>query len=198
MYVMDKPFKWEDYLHLVEFAYNNGYQASLRMSPFEALYGRKCNTPVSWDNPTDRVVLGPELLKDMEDQMVKIKQNLKASQDRHKVYADKNRKARQFKVGDNVLLKVKPKKISLKLGSCIKLAARFCGPFEILERIGPVAYMFALLASMNVNNVFHVSLLKKCVHDPNYVIDWHLIQVETEGEFQVQPVWVLDRKVKML
>jgi transposase InsO family protein len=67
MYVMDKPSKWEDYLHLVEFAYNNGYQDSLRMSPFEALYGRKCDTPVSWDNPTDRVVLGLELLKDMED-----------------------------------------------------------------------------------------------------------------------------------
>ena len=64
---MDKPSKWEDYLHLVEFAYNNWYQASLRMSPFESLYGRKCNTLVSWDNPIDRVVLEPELLKDMED-----------------------------------------------------------------------------------------------------------------------------------
>ena len=94
MYVMDKPSKWEDYLHLVEFAYNNGYQDSLRMSPFEALYGRKCNTPVSWDNPTDRVVLGLEFLKDMEDQVVKIKQNLKAAQDRHKFYANKNRTTR--------------------------------------------------------------------------------------------------------
>jgi hypothetical protein len=59
MYVMDKPLKWEDYLHLVEFAYNNGYQALLKMSPFESLYGRKCNTPVSWDNPDDRAVIGP-------------------------------------------------------------------------------------------------------------------------------------------
>ena len=67
MYVMDKPSNWEDYLHLVEFAYNNGYQASLKMIPFEALYGRKCSTPVSWDNPTNRVVLGSELLKEMED-----------------------------------------------------------------------------------------------------------------------------------
>jgi hypothetical protein len=82
MYVVDKPYKWEDYLHLIDFAYNNGYQYSLRMSPFEAFYGRKCNTPVSWDNPADIVVLGPEFLKDMEDQMVKIKQNLKAAQDR--------------------------------------------------------------------------------------------------------------------
>jgi hypothetical protein len=65
MYLMDKPSKWEDYLHLLEFAYNNGYQASLKMSPFETLYGRKCNTLVSWDNPADRAVVGPELLKEI-------------------------------------------------------------------------------------------------------------------------------------
>jgi hypothetical protein len=178
MYVMDNPSKWEYYLHLVEFAYNNGYQASLmRMSPFEALYGRKCDTPVSWDNPVDRVVLGMELLKDMEDQMVKIKKNLKETQDRQKVYAGKNKTAREFKVGEHVLLKVKLKKSSLKFGSCTKLAARLCGPFEILDRIGPVAYILALPTSMNVHNVFHVSLLKKYVHDPNHVIDWHMIQV---------------------
>jgi hypothetical protein len=86
----------------------------------------------------------------------------------------------------------------LKLGSCTKLAARFCGLFEILDRIGPVACMLALPASMNVHNLFHVSLLKKYVHDPNHAIDWHLIQVEMEGDFQVQSVQVLDRKVKML
>ena len=82
-------------------------------------------------------------------------------------------------------MKVNPKNISLKLGSCTKLATRFYGPFEILDRIGLVAYMLSLHASMNVNNVFHVSLLKKYVHDPNHVIDWHLIQVEIEGDFQV-------------
>jgi hypothetical protein len=198
MYVMDNSSKWEDYLHLVEFEYKNGYQDSLRMSPFEALYGRKCNAPVNWDNPADRVVLGSELLKDMEDQVVKIKQNLKATQHRQKVYANKNKTVREFKVGEHVLLKVKPKKSSLKLGSCKNLAARFCGPFEILDRIGPVAYMLALPISMNVHNVFHVYLLNKYLHDHNHVIDWHLIQVETEGYFQVQPVQVLDRKVKML
>ena len=82
MYVMDKPSKWEDYLHLVEFAYNNGYQASLKMSPFEALYGRKWNTPVRWDNPADRAVVGLELLKEMEEHILKIKKNLKSAQDR--------------------------------------------------------------------------------------------------------------------
>jgi hypothetical protein len=138
--------------------------------------------------PKNRVVLGPELLKDIEDQMVRIKQNLKEAQDREKIYADKNRTSREFKVGQHVLLKVKPKNISLKLGSCTNLVARFCGPFEILDIIGPVAYILALTASMNVHNVFHVSLLKKYVHDPNHVIDWHLIQVEIEGDFQVQPM----------
>jgi hypothetical protein len=82
MYVMEKPSRWENYLHLVEFPYNNGYHASLKMSPFEELYGRKCNTPMSWDNPADRTVVQKELLKEMEDQMIKIKQNLKDAQDR--------------------------------------------------------------------------------------------------------------------
>jgi hypothetical protein len=72
MYVMDKPSKWEDYFHLVEFTYNNGYQASLKMIPFEALYGRKCNTPVSWEIQQIELV-GPELLREMEEKMIKIK-----------------------------------------------------------------------------------------------------------------------------
>jgi hypothetical protein len=196
MYVMDKPSRWEDYLHLVEFAYNNGYHASLKMSPFEALYGRKCNTPVSWDNRDDRAVVGPELRKEMEDQMIKIKKNLKASQDRQKSFADKNKTQREFKVGDHVFLKVKANRSSLKLGSCTKLAARFCGPFEILERIGLVAYMVALPASMTVHNVFHVSLLKKYILYVNHVIDWNVIQVEQEGVLQVHHVCILDRKNK--
>jgi hypothetical protein len=102
--------------------------------------------------------------------VVKIKQNLKAAHDRHKVYADKNKTTREFKVGEHVLFKVNPKKIFLKLGSCTKLATRFCGRFEILDRIGLVSYMLAFPASMNVHNVFHVYLLNKYVHDPNHVI----------------------------
>ena len=82
MYVMDKPTKWEDYLHLVEFAYNNGQQASLGMSLYEALYGRRCRTPVTWDNPVNMIVLGPKFLKEMEQEVVRIRQNLKATQDR--------------------------------------------------------------------------------------------------------------------
>jgi hypothetical protein len=175
MYVMDKPSKWEYYLHLVDFDYNNGYQESLNMSPFEALCDRKCNTPVIWDNPVDRAVVGPNLLREMEEKMIKIKQNLKASQDIHKIYVDKGRTHQEFKVGDHVFLKVKANRSSLKLGNCSKLAGRYCGPFEILERIVPVDYMVALPESMSVHNVFHVSLLKKYILDANYVIDWNVI-----------------------
>jgi hypothetical protein len=134
----------------------------------------------------------------MEDQMIKIKQNLKDAQDRQKSYADKNKTHREFKVGDHVFLKVKVNRSSLKLGSCAKLVARFCGPFEILERIGLVACMLTLPASMTIHNVFHVSLLKKYILDVNYVIDWNVIQVEQEGVLQVHHVHILDRKNKQL
>jgi hypothetical protein len=123
-------------------------------------------------------VVGLDLLKEMEEKMLKTKQNLKATQVGQKRYADKRRNHREFKVGDHVFLKVKADISSLKLGNCSKLAARYCGPFEILERIGPIAYMIALPASMSVHNVFHVSLLKKYIPDTNHVIDWNVIHVE--------------------
>jgi hypothetical protein len=107
--------------------------------------------------------------------MMNIKQNLKDAQDRQKIYADKCINHKDFKVGDHVFLKVKANKSSLKLGSCSKLAAIFCGPFEILEMIGPIAYMLALPASMTVHNVFHVSFIKKYIPDANHVIDWNVI-----------------------
>ena len=111
------------------------------------------------------------MLKDMEEQILKIIQNLKIAQDRKKSYVDKNKKFREFQVGEHVFLKVREKKSSLKLGNCKKLAARFYGPFEILNIIGLVAYELALPPSIKVHNVFHVSLLKKYVHDPNHLVD---------------------------
>jgi hypothetical protein len=101
-------------------------------------------------------------------------------------------------VGDHVFLKLKSNRSSLKLGSCSKLATKYCGQFEILERIGLVAYMLALPASMSIHNVFHVSLLKKYILDFNHVIDWNVIQVEQESTFQVHLVHILDQKIKQL
>ena len=144
------------------------------MKSFEALYGKKCNTLVSWDNPLDKIVIELKLLKEMEEQMVKIKHNLKVAQDR-KTYIDKKRTHRDFKVGEHVFLKVKSKKSSMKLGSFPKLEVRYCGPFEVLEKIGLVAYILALPESMRIHNLFHVSSLKRYVPNPNHVIDWNVI-----------------------
>jgi hypothetical protein len=105
MYIMNKPSKWEEYLHLVEFTYNNFYQTYLKMSPFKALYGIRCNTHVSWDNPVNRITLGPEMLKEMEQEVIKIKQNLKTTQDKHKSYTKRNRTHKEFKVASMCILK---------------------------------------------------------------------------------------------
>jgi hypothetical protein len=130
--------------------------------------------------------------------VAKIKQNLKVAQDRQKSYADRNQTHREFKVGDHVYLRVNPKRSSLRMGTCAKLAPHYCGPFEVLERVGPVAYMLALPPTVKAHNVFHVSLLKKYVHDSNHIIDWTVIQVELEGEFHPEPQCILDRKETLL
>jgi hypothetical protein len=70
----------------------------------------------------------------------------------------------------------------IEVGKLYKAATRLCGPFEILDRIGPIEYMLSFPSSMNVHNVFHVSLLKKYVHDPNHVMELNLIQNELEGD----------------
>jgi hypothetical protein len=134
----------------------------------------------------------------MEDQMTRTKQNLKASQDRKKSFVDMNIVFKYFKVGEHVFLKVNAKRSSLRLGRCPKLATIYCGHFEILEKVGPVGYMLAFPASMRVHNVFHVSLLKNYVPDANHVIDWNVIHVEHGGDFRVEPICILDRKVKVL
>eukprot|EP00253_Pinus_taeda_P002818 PITA_02818 len=164
-YVMRQTTKWEDYLHLVEFAYNNSYHTSLQMSPFEVLYGRKCHTPASWGGPEDRLMLGPDMLKEMEEMIKEVRVNLKVAQDRQKSFADQKRKFKEYQVGDHVL-----------------------------ARVGPVAYQLALPSHIWVHNVFHVSLLKKYVYDPKHIIKWQDIQVEPEGEVLVKPLKILDRR----
>ena len=107
--------------------------------------------------------------------MKNIQQNLKASQDRQKSYVDLKRTHREFQVGEHVYIKVNPKKISLRLGKYAKLAPRYCGPFKILSKVGLVAYQLSLPPAFKVHNVFHLSILKKYVHDATHVIDWNVI-----------------------
>jgi hypothetical protein len=133
---------------------------------------------VSWDNAIDRAVVGRDLLYEMERNMVKIRHNLKVSQDRKKICIDKGRTHQYFKVDDHVFLKVKSKHNSLKLGNCSKLASCYCGQFQILEKIGPIPYMLAFPASLCIHNVFHVSFLKKYVPDDNHITYWNVIQVD--------------------
>ena len=130
----------------------------------------------------------------MEQIVCELQKNLKAAQDKQKCYVDLKRKHKEFWVGDHVYLRFKPKKSSLKRGSCKKLAPRFCWPFQVLERIGPVAYKLALPVHLKIHNVFHVSLLKKYVYDLAHIIDWNVVQVEPKGEFQVEPACILDKK----
>ena len=110
MYVMDNQVKWEEYLHLVEFAYNNGHHSSLGMPPYQALYGRPCRTPLSWNRIEEKVAVGPQIVKEMEQQVILIRQHLREAQDQQKKYANSHRTDQVFMVGDRVFLRVCPHK----------------------------------------------------------------------------------------
>ncbi|KAH9318175.1 hypothetical protein KI387_019944, partial [Taxus chinensis] len=116
------------------------YHASLKMAPFEALYGKKCKTHVSWDKIEDREIIGLEILIEMEQQVKMICEHLKEAADRKKNYADLKRVDRKYELGEKVFLQVKPKKISITFSKATKLSAPYVGPFEINEIINPVAY----------------------------------------------------------
>ena len=139
-------------------------------------------------------MLGPNLLKEMELTVKHVQSNLKIAQDRQKSHAYLKRTQKEFQVGEHVFVKVRPRKRSFKLGGCAKLAPRYFGPFEMLERVGPVAYQLAFPPNLRIHNVFHISILKKYVHDATHVIDWNVIQLELEGYFQVELDCILDRR----
>jgi hypothetical protein len=172
MYVMDQEKHWEEFLPLVEFAYNNSYQSTIKRAPFEFHYGRSCRMPLSWDRLEDRVLVGPEAIQEMKEQMQSIRQMIKEAQDRQKSYADAHRVDLGYEVGNRVFLRVKPHKGSIKFGKGAKLSPRFVGPFNIVERKGLVAYRLALPDSLRrMHDVFHVSILRHYISDPTHVID---------------------------
>ncbi|KAD4586602.1 hypothetical protein E3N88_24203 [Mikania micrantha] len=197
--VVDFGSSWETHLPLVEFSYNNSYHTSIKAAPFEALYGRKCRSPICWAEVGDSQLTGPELVHETTEKIVQIRNRMAAARDRQKSYADKRRKPLEFQVGDKVLLKVSPWKGVIRFGKRGKLNPRYIGPFEILKRIGPVAYQLNLPAELDgVHNVFHVSNLKKCLSDETLIVPLDEIQVDEQLRFVEEPVEIMDREVKQL
>ncbi|KAK9125672.1 hypothetical protein Scep_014518 [Stephania cephalantha] len=159
--VLEFGGSWEEYLPLCEFAYNNSYQASIEMAPFEALYGRPCRSPSCWAEPEDRNLLGPEIVVDHTEKVRQIRQKLKGAQERQKKYADMYRSDLTYDEGALVYLKVSPRKGHHRFGLKGKLAPRFIGPFKIKKRVGKVAYELELPPQMSgIHQVFHISMLR--------------------------------------
>ncbi|GJV77791.1 putative reverse transcriptase domain-containing protein [Tanacetum coccineum] len=175
------------------------YHTSIRCAPFKAIYGRKCRSPVSWAEIGEGSLIGPELVQKMTDKVVVIKERLQAARDRQKSYADNRRKPLEFEVGDRVMLKVSPWKGVVRFEKKGKLAPRYVGPFEILERIGPVAYRLRLPEELSgVHDTFHVSTLKKCLADASLHVPLNEIKVDKTLRFIEEPAEILDREVKSL
>ena len=197
--VIEFKGNWDTHLPLIEFSYNNSYHTSIQCAPYEALYGCKCRSPLCWTEIGDRQLTRVELIQETSDKIAIIKDKLKAARDRQKSYADNRRKPLEFQVGDKVLLKVSPWKGLVRFGKKGKLSPRYVGPFEILERIGPVAYKLQLPQELSaIHDTFHVSNLKKCLADETLIVPLEEIKINDKLSFVEEPIEILDREVKQL
>ena len=142
--VLEFGGNWEDHLPLMEFTYNNSYQVTIGMTPYEALYGKRCRTTVCWEEAGGRSLIGAEIVQMTTEKVKVIKDHMKAAQDRQKSFANKRRRPLEFNVGDRVYLKVVLWKHMLRFGIKGKLAPRYIGPYEVVKRIGPLVYQLAL------------------------------------------------------
>ncbi|GJX35768.1 putative reverse transcriptase domain-containing protein [Tanacetum coccineum] len=183
-YVLDFRGSWDVHLLLVEFSYNNIYHSSVRCAPFEALYGRKCCSPIIWAKVGEGQLIRPELVQETIEKISQIKVRLKAVRDLQKSYSDKRRKPLEFSIGDYVLLKVSPWKGVVRFGKKGKLAPRFVGPFKIIKKVDPVAYRLDLLEELNgVHDTFYVSDLKRYLADPTLQVHLDEIRVDAKLNF---------------
>ncbi|KAD6796155.1 hypothetical protein E3N88_07051 [Mikania micrantha] len=197
--VIDFGGSWDIHLPLVEFSYNNSYHTSIQCAPFEALYGRKCRSPICWSEVGESQIIGPELIQETTDKIALIQERIKTARDRQKSYADNRRRPLEFQVGVRVMLKVSPWKGIFRFGKRGKLSPRFVGPFKILERIGSVAYRLELPPELgNIHDVFHVSNLKKCLIDESLIVPLEEIHIDEKLQFSEEPVEVMDREMKVL
>ncbi|KAK2429513.1 hypothetical protein QL285_027945 [Trifolium repens] len=197
--VLEDGGSWSNHLHLIEFAYNNSYHASIGMAPYEALYGRKCRTPLCWTEVGDRSFLGPDIVQETTLKIKSIRDKLKVAQSRQKSYADRRRRFLEFQEGDHVFLRVTPKLGLRGVFKTKKLCPRFIGPYQILRRVGPVAYQLALPPSMSgLHDVFHVSQLRKYIPDPYQPVELEQIDLQPDLTYQPDPVRIVERDAKIL
>ncbi|GKC65860.1 putative reverse transcriptase domain-containing protein [Tanacetum coccineum] len=174
--VIDFGGSWDTHLPLAVFSYNNSYHSSIRCATFEVLYGRKCRSPVLWAEVGDNRLIGLEMVKETTDKVVLIRERIKAARDR--------------------VLKVSPWKGAVCFGKKGKLAPRYVGPFEILERIGPIAYRLRFPQEWSsVHDTIHVSNLEKCLADANLHVSLEEIRVDKTLHFVEEPKEIMDREV---
>ncbi|KAL6538163.1 hypothetical protein OROGR_012151 [Orobanche gracilis] len=197
--VLEQGGSWDTYLPLIEFTYNNSYHSSIGMAPFEALYGRRCRTPLCWHESGERVVLGPEIVRETTEKVKLVREKMKAAQSRQKSYHDKRRKDLEFQAGDHVFLRVTPVTGVGRALKSKKLTPHFIGPYQISDRVGKVAYRVALPPNLaNLHDVFHVSQLRKYIPDPSHVIQMDDVQVRDNLTVEMMPVHIADRELKNL
>ena len=162
-------------------------------SPFEALYGRKCRTPLYWDQIGEKQLFGPEIIDDAEQMVQAVRENLRIAQSRQKSYADGKRRDLTFSVGDYVYLKVSPMRGIRRFNVKGKLAPRYVGPFKVLERKGEVAYRLELPLSLSgVHDVFHISQLKRCLRVPEEQAPLDGVDVQEDLTYTEHPVKILE------
>jgi hypothetical protein len=189
---------WDKCLPCAEFSYNNSYQESIKMAPFKFLYGRKCGTPLFWNEPGENQIFGSDILQEAERQVQMVRENLKLAQSRQKSYTDNRRRELRFQVGDFVYLKVSPMRGLHRFKIRGKLAPRYIGPLKILEQRGEVAYQLELPPQLSgVHDVFHVSQLRKCLRVPEEQMPLEELTVGEDLTYQEHPVKILDTSDKI-
>ncbi|XP_070050642.1 uncharacterized protein [Nicotiana tomentosiformis] len=166
------------------------------MASFEALYGRRCRSPIGWFEIREVELIGPDLMHQVVDKVKIIKDRLGTAQSRQKSYSDVLRRDLEFKEDDWVFLKIFPMKDIMRFGKKVKLSSRYNGTYKIIQRIGRVAYKFELPPEMSlVHRVFQVSMLKKVVGDPSLIVPVETIEVKEEMTYEEILVSILDRQI---
>jgi hypothetical protein len=184
--VLQDQSGWDKRLPYAEFSYNNRYHASLKMSPFQVLYGRSCRTLLQWDQPREKQVFGPDILLEAEE-------NLKIAQSRQQSYADTRRRELSFEVGDFVYLNVSPIRGVRRFRVKGKLAPRYIGLYQILARHREVAYQLSLPENLSVvHNVFHVSQSKKCLCVPEEQLPLGGLEVQEDLTYIEKPIQIIE------